>query len=313
MEMRNLGGLAVPVVGLGCNNFGARIDADQTRDVVNACIDAGVTFFDTADIYGSGLSEEYLGSALGARRTEVIVATKFGAEFTGDPSGSGASTRWIETAVEGSLRRLGTDYIDLYQLHVPDGDTPIEETLSALNRLIEAGKVRAVGCSNFSAEQIEESATVAADSGASGWVSVQNQFSLLHREPQAGVLATSQAHGMGFLPFFPLHAGLLTGKYGAGRSMPEGSRLSKFSGDRLQRFYNDDLIATVERLNQFCRERGRTLLELAFSWLLAHPPVASVIAGATSAEQVEANAGAVTWEFAEDDLTEVDAILAPQN
>jgi aryl-alcohol dehydrogenase-like predicted oxidoreductase len=313
MEQRRLGTLDVTVVGLGCNNFGARIDSAQTAEVVAACLDSGITFFDTADIYGQGLSEEFLGAALAGRRDEAVIATKFGADFAGDPPGRGGSTRWVETAVEASLRRLGTDYIDLYQLHTPDDSVPIAETLGALDRLVEAGKVRAVGCSNFSVDQIEESVAASHDAGFAIWSSVQNQYSLLHREPEAGVLATCEHHGIGFLPYFPLHVGLLTGKYKPDEALPEGSRLAWYPEDRLGRFYNDETQGAVERLRRFCDSRGRTLLELAFSWLLAHQPVASVIAGATRPEQVLANAAAANWELSAQDLAEVDALLAGPN
>jgi aryl-alcohol dehydrogenase-like predicted oxidoreductase len=313
MRTRKLGSLEVSIVGLGCNSFGTRIDGTQTANVVAACLEAGVTFFDTADIYGSGLSEEYLGRALGNRRDEAVIASKFGHDFTGNPSGGGASAKWVERAVEGSLKRIGTDHIDLYQLNTPDADTPIAETLGALDELVAAGKVREIGCSNFSAAQIEESRAVSAAGGRPGWVSVQNQYSLLHREPEAGVLEACRSHGLGFLPYFPLHVGLLTGKYRSGEALPEGSRLSWYSEDGLGRFYNDEVLGVVERLERFCEGRGRTILEFAFSWLLAHDPVSSVIAGATKPEQVHANAAAASWDMTSQELAEVDGLLAGAN
>ena len=309
MNTRRLGGLDVTVVGLGCNNFGARIDATRAADVVAACLEEGVTFFDTADVYGQGLSEEYLGRALGPRRHQVIIATKFGGDFTGEPPGRGGSAAWVERAVDGSLRRLGTDYIDLYQLHTPDAATPIEETLSALDRLVASGKVREIGCSNFSVDQIDESRAVGSTRDHAGWVSVQNQYSLLHREPEPGVLAACTRHDMGFLPFYPLHSGVLTGKYRRGEDLPEGTRLAQYAEHKVGRFYNEETVAAVKRLERFCVDRDRTLLELAFSWLLSHQPVAAVIAGATKPQQVRSNAAAASWTLTPQDLVEIDALL----
>jgi aryl-alcohol dehydrogenase-like predicted oxidoreductase len=313
MNTRSLGLLDVSVVGIGCNNFGARIDQQSTTQVVEACLDAGINFFDTADSYGDGLSEEYLGRALGSRRQDVVIATKFGWEFKGDPPGGGASAAWVETAVEGSLRRLNTDYIDLYQLHRPDDATPVDETLEALDRLVTSGKVREVGCSNMSAAQIDEGRSASKANEYAAWTSVQNQYSLLHRDPEAGVLDACASHGMGFLPYFPLHSGLLTGKYSPGGEFKPGTRLAAFPKERIGDFYNDDALQTVDRLRRFCDAHGRTLLELAFSWLLARDPVVSVIAGATRPEQVAANAAAASWELSVQDLSEVDALLGAAN
>ncbi|HEV8192212.1 MAG TPA: aldo/keto reductase [Ktedonobacterales bacterium] len=300
METRRIGSLEVSVVGLGCNNFGRRVDAAGTAAVVDAALDAGITFFDTADIYGTGLSEEYLGRALGKRRDEVVVATKFGNPM--DEQRKGAHPDYVRQAAEASLQRLGTDHIDLYQLHKPDPTVPIADTLGALDELVRAGKVREIGCSQFSVEQIRE-AEDAVKPGAARFVSVQNQYSLLHREPEQGVLAECERLGLAFIPFFPLASGLLTGKYRKGQPVPTGTRLSSGSTS-----LTDENLDLVERLVQFAEARNHTLLDLAFSWLLAHKPVASVIAGATKPEQVRANAAAAGWKLSEDALAEVDAI-----
>jgi aryl-alcohol dehydrogenase-like predicted oxidoreductase len=277
--------------------------------VVAACLDAGINLFDTADMYSDGKSEEYLGKALGPRRAEAIIATKFGHDFAGEPSGGGASAHWVETAIDGSLRRLGTDYIDLYQLHKPDDGVPIEETLGALNRLVEIGKVREIGCSNFSVEQLDAAAGAASASGEAAFSSVQNQYSLLHREPEAGVLQASARLGIGFLPYYPLHSGLLTGKYTFGTEPEEGTRFASYPARSIARFGAAESFDSVDRLTKFCQEHGRSLLELAFSWLLAHEPVASVIAGATKPEQVALNVAAASWSLSAEDLAEVDALL----
>jgi aryl-alcohol dehydrogenase-like predicted oxidoreductase len=300
METRKIGSLVVSVVGLGCNNFGRRVDAEGTAAVVNAALDAEVTFFDTADVYGTGQSEEYLGRALGKRRDEVILATKFGSQM--DEQRKGARPDYIRHAVEDSLQRLGTDHIDLYQLHRPDPTVPIADTLGALNELVRAGKVREIGCSQFSVEQIRE-AEAAVKPGVARFVSVQNQYSLLHREPEQGVLAECERAGLAFIPFFPLASGLLTGKYRKGQPIPTGTRLS--SGSSL---LTDEHLDIVERLIQFAEAHNHTILELAFAWLLAHKPVASVIAGATKPEQVRANAAAAGWQLSEAERAEIDAI-----
>ncbi|MDP9315406.1 MAG: aldo/keto reductase [Chloroflexota bacterium] len=301
METRSIGSLEVSVVGLGCNNFGRRLDAAQTAAVVDAALDAGITFFDTADVYGSGQSETFIGQALGQRRSAVVIATKFGNPMEGQ--GSGASRAYIQQAVEASLRRLGTDYIDLYQLHRPDPDTPMVETLGALNELVQAGKVRAIGCSNFSVEQLR----AAEARGGARFVSVQNEYSLLKREPEQGVLATCDRLGIAFLPYFPLASGLLTGKYRRGQPVPTGSRLA--SSPNAANQLTEHNLAIVEALIQFAEARGQTILELAVSWLLARAVVASVIAGATKPEQVRANAGAAAWRLTEADLGEIDRIV----
>ena len=309
MDTRKIGDLDVTIVGIGCNNFGRRLDRAGTDSVVHAAMEVGINFFDTADIYGDGTSEEYLGKALGPRRDEVIIATKFGAEMGGDPSRGGASPRWIESAVEDSLRRLGTDRIDLYQLHRPDESTPIEDTLEALDRLISAGKVRQIGCSNYSEAQIEDALSTSRERGLARFVSVQNEHSLLHREPEKnGVTEACLRNGLALLPYFPLASGMLTGKYTRGEEAPAGSRLAGISASRAGRFANARNFDRVERLEAFAEERGHTILELAISWLVAQPVVASVIAGATRPEQVWANAEAAKWELLHEDLAEVDRI-----
>lgn len=304
MEIRRIGSLQVSLVGLGCNNFGWRLDADASAQVVHAALAAGVNFFDTADIYGGTKSEEYLGRALRGRREQVVVATKFGMKV--DEHRHGARPDYLRRAAEDSLRRLGTDYIDLYQLHQPDPETPIAETLAAMDELVKAGKVREIGCSNFSAQQIRE-AEAAVRSGAARFVSVQNEYSLLQREPEKEVLPECQRRGLAFLPYFPLASGLLTGKYRPGSPTPQGTRIS--TQERFGTLLNERNLQAVEALLQFAESRGHTLLELAFSWLLARPVVASVIAGATSAQQVRSNAQAVGWKLTPADLEEVDRIL----
>lgn len=306
MEIRKVGSLPVTVVGIGCNNFGGRIDEKRTREVVDAAVDAGINFFDTADMYAIGKSEELLGRALGRRRSNVIIATKFGQEMEGQ--GRGARPEYIKQAFQASLRRLNTDYVDLYQLHLPDPDVPIAETLGALDELVKAGQVREIGCSNFSAELLRQAeAASAARPGSARFVSVQNEYSLLHREPEDEVLAECKRQGLAFLPFFPLKSGLLTGKYRKGGPIPEGTRVAKF--ERYRQLLTDENLDKVEALIDFAESRGHTLLELAFSWLIAHGVVASVIAGATSAQQVRDNVGAATWTLTPADLEEIDSLL----
>jgi aryl-alcohol dehydrogenase-like predicted oxidoreductase len=303
METHAIGSLQVSVVGLGCNNFGGRLDAAATKAVVDAALENGINFFDTADIYGGTKSEEYLGQALGKRRDDIVLATKFGIKISDEKPG-GARPEYIRQAVEDSLQRLGTDRIDLYQLHRPDESVPIADTLGALDELVKAGKVREIGASNFSAAQLRQ-AEAAVQTGAARFVSLQNEYSLLHREPETDVLAEASRQNLGFLPYFPLASGLLTGKYRQGQPAPEGTRI-KSDNPAL----SDENLALVEALVQFSEQRGHTLLELAFSWLASRPTVASVIAGATSVQQIESNVGAVDWKLSEADLGEVDAILA---
>ena len=305
LETRRIGSLEVSVVGLGCNNFGWRIDYDATAAVVDAALDAGITFFDTADIYGGTRSEEFIGRALGARRDEVVIATKFGMAV--DDQRRGARPEYVKQAAEDSLRRLRTDRIDLYQLHQPDPSVPIEDTLGALNDLVRAGKVREIGCSNFSVEQLRE-AEAAVRPGAARFVSVQNEYNLLHRDPERDVIPECQRLGIAFLPFFPLASGLLTGKYRRGEPLPEGSRLATV--ERFTKTVTDRNLAIVEALLQFATLRGHTLVELAMSWLASRPTVASVIAGATSPKQVKLNAAAVNWRLTAEELAEIDAILS---
>jgi aryl-alcohol dehydrogenase-like predicted oxidoreductase len=306
METRRLGPLQVSAIGLGCNNFGTRIDADETASVVDAALNAGITLLDTADVYGAGLSEEYIGRALRGRRDEAVIATKFGIDM---PGGSGASPAWIEQAVQDSLRRLDTDYIDLYIMHRPDADTPVEATMETLDALVRAGTVRAVGCSNVTAEWIDETMALAAEREVAGWVSVQNHYSLLHREPEEdGVLAACARYGLGVLPYFPLASGMLTGKYRAGEDPPEGTRLGTIPAERAARFMGAEAFAAVARLEQYARERERSLLELAFGYLLSRSEVASVIAGATKPEQIAANVAAGSWRLETDEVAEVAGI-----
>jgi aryl-alcohol dehydrogenase-like predicted oxidoreductase len=304
MERRDIGSLQVSVVGLGCNNFGPRLDATHTADVVHAALDAGINFFDTADLYGGGKSEEYLGRALRGRRSAAVIATKFGHQRSA--FGAGARPELVRSAAEGSLRRLGTDVIDLYQVHQPDPKTPIADTLGAMNELVKEGKVREIGCSNFSVEQLREAAA-AARPGQARFVSVQNEYSMLHREPERGVLAECERQQLAFLPYFPLASGLLTGKYRRGQPLPQG-RLTEGGG--YGGLLSEKNLDTVERLIAFAERKRRTILELAISWLLARPVVASVIAGATRPEQVRANAAAAGWRLTPEELTEIDRLLA---
>jgi aryl-alcohol dehydrogenase-like predicted oxidoreductase len=289
MQKRTIGSLEVSVVGVGCNNFGVRSDAATSIAVVNSALEAGINFFDTADIYGATKSEVILGEALGDRRANVVVATKFGMPV--DDDHFGAAPKYVRRACEDSLKRLGTDYIDLYQLHAPDDTVPIGDTLGALDELVVAGKVREIGCSNLSAAQLHD-ATVAAGNGAR-FVSVQNQFSLLAREPERdGVLDACSELGLGFLPFYPLANGLLTGKIRPGEPIPEGSRLAKMAPERSAHWLGEPLRVKVDALVRYAEQINVPLLNLAFSWLLHHEQVSSVIAGASSAAQVSANAAA---------------------
>ncbi|WP_412069001.1 aldo/keto reductase [Rubrivirga sp. IMCC43871] len=306
--MPHIGPLTVSAVGLGCNNFGWHIDEAASQAVVDAALDAGITHFDTAELYGDGASERFLGRALGCRREEVVIATKCGYRPKGGPGGQ-ATPVAVRAACEGSLRRLGTDRIDLYYLHRPDTDTPIADTLGALAGLVTEGKVRAIACSGFSADQLRE-----AEAAASGarFVAVQNEYSLLHREPEGGVLDACREQGLAFVPYFPLKSGLLTGKYRRGDTDADG-RLNategkfKTMGDEVLTEANLD---TVERLMAWAEGHGHTILDLAFAYLLAHAPVASVIAGATKPSQIRANVDAAAWVLTADDLAEVDAVVA---
>jgi aryl-alcohol dehydrogenase-like predicted oxidoreductase len=310
MEMRRIGSLDVSLVGLGCNNFGMRLDEARSKAVIDAALDAGINFLDTADVYGGkGASESIIGTALAGRRDEVVIATKFAAPFDGDPAGGGAGPEWIRQAVDGSLRRLQTDRIDLYQQHVFDPDVPIEETQGALAELVAAGKVREIGSSNFDAAQVDAAEALSAARSWPRFVSVQNRFSLLHRDALADVIPACARLGIAFLPFFPLGSGMLTGKYKAGEAFPEGTRLASMPAQRAEAFASERNHRLVEALDGVATERGHTLLELAFAWLAAQPAIASVIAGATSPEQVAANVAAVEWTLSDADLAAVDAAL----
>jgi aryl-alcohol dehydrogenase-like predicted oxidoreductase len=304
MEMRKLGRLEVSVVGLGCNNFGARCDEAGTAKVVSAAIDAGINFFDTADVYGGSLSEEYLGRALGARRDEVVIATKFGMA-----KGASGRASYIAQAVEDSLRRLGTDRIDLYQMHRPDPETPIAETLGALDRLVRDGKVLEIGNSNFTGEQIDEAEEVSTSNGLARFVSAQNHYNLLFRDVERDAIGACERHGLGMLPYFPLASGLLTGKYRGG-ALPEGSRLGNATPERRDWLMTERNLAVVDGLADFADARGISMLELAVGWLASRPTVASVIAGATKPEQVDANVSAGRSSPSAEDIAEIDRITA---
>jgi aryl-alcohol dehydrogenase-like predicted oxidoreductase len=312
MELRNVGrsGLRVSAVGLGCNNFGT-LGIEASRKVVHRAIDLGVTLFDTADVYGNrGGSETQLGEILGPRRKDIVLATKFGMPMDDAGVKAGASRRYIVDAVEASLTRLKTDWIDLYQLHRPDPLTPMEETLSAFDDLIRAGKVRYIGCSNLPAWQVTDAHWVAQTSGLTPFVSAQDEYSLLVRDAERELLPALAHCGMGLLPYFPLASGLLTGKYKQGAEMPAGTRMAlvkRFS----DRYMTQANWAIVDRLEAFVAARGHTLLELAFSWLLARPQLSSVIAGATRPEQIEANVKAAAWKLTPEEIAEVDGLAKP--
>ena len=308
MDYRNLGrsGLKVSVTGLGCNNFGWTIDTDQSRAVIDAAIDAGVTLFDTANTYGnSGGSETAMGEILGPRRKDIILATKAGMQMA---DGTKGGSRWnIMRAVEESLTRLKTDWIDLYQLHWSDPDTPIDETLRAFDDLIRDGKVRYVGACNFAAWEAVEAEYVARELGTHRFISMQDELNLLVRDKETELLPALAAYGIGFLPYFPLASGLLTGKYSRGAEAPAGSRFAT-QARLANRYMTEENWTRTEALSAFCAERGHSLVELAFSWLLTRPTVASVIAGATRPEQVTANVAATGWVLSPEDLAEIDRI-----
>jgi aryl-alcohol dehydrogenase-like predicted oxidoreductase len=311
VEYRNLGksGLKVSKVGLGCNNFGMRIDLEAARAVVSRAIDEGITLFDTADIYGGrGASEEMLGKILGDQRRNLIVATKFGMVFGSGPYLRGGSRRHIFASVEGSLKRLNTDYIDLYQIHQPDPETPQEETLEALSDLVRAGKVRYLGCSNFAAWQLVEGLWVSDRRNLPSYVSAQNEYSLLERSVETELVPACRQFGVGILPYFPLASGFLTGKYKRGVEPPKDTRLGAMK-QLAQRYGTEANWNRIDRLHQFAESRGHNLLELAMSWLAANPCVSSVIAGATKPDQVAANAKAADWKVSQEELTEIDKIM----
>lgn len=312
MKTRKLGssGIDVSLVGLGCNNFGMTLDEAGSRNVIDAAIDHGITLFDTADVYGgaagAGTSETFMGRILGVRRKKIILATKFGHKFSEEKQGARAA--YIKSAVEDSLKRLQTDYIDLYQLHKPDTKTPMEETLGALNDLVKAGKVRAIGCSNLDAAGIRDANAISKKNNWTRYESAQDEYSLLFRKPEDGLLQTLQAENMGLLPYFPLASGLLTGKYSKDTAAGSDTRFGKMKalGDR---YATDENWCIVAALKEFCAKRNHTMTELAFSWLASKPVVSSVIAGATRPEQIAQNVKAADWDLSSADLTEIEAIL----
>lgn len=309
MNTRTLGksGLQVSLVGLGCNNFGGRTNAENSRQVIEKALDLGITLFDTADVYGEmGGSEKILGQVLGARRKDIVLATKFGMAMDDAGKLKGASRRYIFPAIEESLRRLNTDWIDLYQLHKPDPLAPIEETLRALDDLVRQGKVRYIGCSNLPAWQVVGAQWTSRHLGLHAFVCCQDEYSLLVRDPERELLPAVEAYGLGLLPYFPLASGLLTGKYQRNK-LPEGARLTIAKG-LAQRYLTAANWEKVDRLKDFCAQRGRSMLELAFSWLAARPAVSSVIAGATRPEQLEQNVEAVDWVLTLEEMDEIDRI-----
>jgi aryl-alcohol dehydrogenase-like predicted oxidoreductase len=313
MRYRSLGesGLQVSVVGLGCNNFGSRLDVDGTRAVVDAAIEAGITLFDTSDTYGAGGgSERALGEILGQRRDQVVLATKFGNQSAdmgyGPAAGAKGGRAYIRRAVTESLRRLRTDYIDLYQLHTPDPVTPVEETIAALHELVAEGKVRYLGHSNFSGWQLADAAHLAAERGHTPFISAQNHWSLLEREAESDLVPAARHFGLGVLPYFPLANGLLTGKVRLGRAIPAGTRLAAREG-----YVTEAKLAKVEALISWAQAHGVTILDVAIGALAAQPGCSSVIAGATTSEQVKANAAASEWIPSADDLAEIDTIVPP--
>jgi aryl-alcohol dehydrogenase-like predicted oxidoreductase len=312
MKYRRIGksGLQVSVVGLGCNNFGMRIDLEGTRSVIHAALDAGITLFDTADIYGGqGGSETMMGQVLGERRKDIVLATKFGMQMDKEGVKKGGSRRYIMSAVEDSLRRLKTDWIDLYQLHAPDPSTPMEETLRALDDLVTSGKVRYVGCSNVPAWGVADAAWIAETRGFSGFISCQDEWSVLVRKLEAELKPMCEHFGIGILPYFPLASGMLTGKFKKGEPLSKDTRIGAAQGSGyFDHFTTDDKFDTIAKLTEFAEARGHTILELAFSWLVAQPVVPSVIAGATKAEQVTANVAAADWVMTPEELAEIDKI-----
>ena len=301
--------LRVSSLGLGCNNFGGRLDPAAARRTVHAALHAGITVFDTADIYGlRGGSESILGEALGARRKDVVLVTKFGLPMDDEAQLKGGSARYIATAIEASLKRLKTDWIDLYYLHRPDPTTPIEETLRALDSLIAQGKVRYIGCSNMSASQLVEAQRISQANGLHRFIACQDQYNLLSRQIEAEIVPAIESYRLALMPYFPLASGMLTGKYAFGAPIPAGSRMSyqRYS----DRFLNDENFRLVESLRAFCANRGRSLLELAFGWLLSKPFVGCVIAGASAPEQIHQNAAAIDWRLDAAEMAEVNRLTS---
>ena len=310
MELRKLGssGLKISVVGIGCNNFGGRCDQKVTKEIVHTALDFGINFFDTADVYGQrGLSEEYLGKAIAGKREDLVIATKFGMQMDSEGRKKGGSRRYVIQAVDDSLRRLNTDYIDLYQQHFPDDETQIEETLCTLDDLVNQGKIRYLGCSNFSGWQISDADWTARDRCLNRFVTAQNLYSLLDRGVEKEVIPACQRYGLGILPYFPLASGLLTGKYMRGKEPPQGTRLASW-GDRAKSALSDNNFDVLEKLSSFAEEKSHSLLELAMSWLASQPQISSVIAGATSPKQVQQNAQAASWRLSDEEREEVSRI-----
>jgi len=312
MEYRNLGssGLRVSLVGLGCNNFGMRLELEQTRAVVDRAFDLGITFFDTADMYGGrGGSETQLGKILGHRRKDIVLASKFGMAMSDDGTKIGASRRYIMSAVEDSLRRLKTDWIDLYQLHQPDPLTPLDETMQALDDLVTQGKIRYIGCSNLPSWQVVESQWLSKSMGLNRFVSCQDEYNILNRDVESELIPAMQKYGCGLLPYFPLASGLLTGKYKR-TEMPEGARLTDMPTFANRIYLTDENFDIVDRLKKFANKTGHSILELAFSWMASRPTTASIIAGATKPEQIDANVAAINWVLSQSEIDEVDKISA---
>lgn len=312
MEYRNLGssGLRVSLVGLGCNNFGMRLDLEQTRAVVDRAFDLGITLFDTADMYGGrGGSETQLGKILGHRRKDIVLASKFGMAMSDDGTKIGASRRYIMSAVEDSLRRLKTDWIDLYQLHQPDPLTPLDETMQALDDLVTQGKIRYIGCSNLPSWQVVESQWISKSMGLNRFVSCQDEYNILNRNLEAELIPAMQKYGCGLLPYFPLASGLLTGKYKR-TEMPEGARLTDMPTFANRVYLTDENFDIVDNLNKFAHKTGHSILELAFGWMASRPTTASIIAGATKPEQIDANVAAVNWVLSQSEIDEVNKISA---
>jgi aryl-alcohol dehydrogenase-like predicted oxidoreductase len=310
MRYRRLGvsGLEVSEIGIGTNNFGARLDAKKSEVVVHAALDQGINLFDTANIYTHGESEEHLGKALTGRRASAIIATKFGMQWAEGPHGKGGSRKHIMDSLDGSLKRLNTDYIDLYQIHRQDPATPIEETLRALDDAVRSGKVRYIGCSNYDGWRLADAMWTSEHDGLARFISAQPEYSMLVRDIEKEVLPACGHYGLGILPYFPLAHGFLTGKYRRGEPVPEGTRLALTPGAQDRRL-TDKNFDVLDGLEAFVKTNNKSLVELAFAWLLGHKEVSSVIAGASNAEQVKQNAGAAEWQLSEADMAELAGIL----
>jgi aryl-alcohol dehydrogenase-like predicted oxidoreductase len=310
VRYRHLGasGLEVSEIGIGTNNFGGRLDAGQSADVVHSALDHGINLFDTANVYSHGVSEEYLGKALKGRREEAVIATKFGMKWADGPHGMGGSRKHIIDSIDGSLKRLGTDYIDLMQIHRQDPSTPIEETLSALDDAIKAGKVRYIGCSNYDAWRIADAMWTSERYGLARYVSCQPEYSMLVRDIEKEVLPACEQYGLGILPYFPLAHGFLTGKYRRGVPVPEGTRLALTPQAQDKRLTTDNF-NILDQLESFVIARDKKVVELAFAWLLGHSAVSSVIAGASNPEQVGQNAAAAEWQLTGEEMTQLGNIL----